>query len=165
MATLFYGALVSPRSLREHYTSPHAVVCVSNASGNIEWVEHDVPASAFQDVLAQHGLVDLQAVDVVELKHGEFLMPGFIDTHLVSACRHMRKWHQYSLHIHVASLSSTECRKVCAVRNINSNGSDAATVDRSTSFWTGSHIIPSLWKRGSRTKTLRSECTRRSYGE
>lgn len=92
MSTIFYGALVSPRSLTAYTTSPNALLCVSRRSGNIEWVEHDVHASALQDVLAKHGL-GLEDVDMVELKHGEFLMPGFIDTHLVrQSCCAFRKY-------------------------------------------------------------------------
>ena len=83
MYTLFYGALVTPESLTKYTAAPQALVCVSRTSGDIEWVEHDVPPSRFEDTLAKHGLVDLQGHEIVELKHGEFIMPGFIDTHLV----------------------------------------------------------------------------------
>ena len=86
MHKVFYGALVSPRTLSEHTVSPSAVLCVSHA-GTIEWVEHDVHSSALQDVLAKHGLY-FHDVEFTELKHGEFLMPGFIDTHLVSLLLH-----------------------------------------------------------------------------
>ncbi|GJE90755.1 guanine deaminase [Phanerochaete sordida] len=82
MFTLFYGALITPKSLTEYTAAPQALVCVSKVSGVIEWIELDVPSSAFEDTLAKHGLVDLQDHEVVDLKHGEFLMPGFIDTHL-----------------------------------------------------------------------------------
>lgn len=82
MYTLFYGALITPKSLNEYTAAPQALVCVSKASGNIEWVELDVPSSAFEDTLARHGLVDLEDHEVIDLKHGEFIMPGFIDTHL-----------------------------------------------------------------------------------
>lgn len=36
-----------------------------------------------EDVLAKHGILDLSEVELVELKEGEFLMPGLIDTHTV----------------------------------------------------------------------------------
>ena len=83
MPKVFYGALVSPRTLSAHTVSPSALLCVSHTSGDIDWVEHDVHPSALQDVLAKHGL-QLDDVELTELRHGEFLMPGFIDTHLVS---------------------------------------------------------------------------------
>ncbi|KAL6305304.1 Metallo-dependent hydrolase [Sparassis latifolia] len=79
MSRLYYGALVSPISLTEYAALPHALLAVSHATGEIEWVEEDVAAGVLQDVLAKHGYVD--DVDLVELKVGEFLIPGFIDTH------------------------------------------------------------------------------------
>ncbi len=90
MSTIFYGALINPVSLTSYDALPHAVLSVSRQTGNIDWVEKDVPASSLQDVLAQHGVVDMSDVELVELKDGEFLMPGFIDTHTVSALRSWR---------------------------------------------------------------------------
>ena len=84
MSTVFYGALITPTSLTEYRALPHALLSVSRETGNIEWIEHDVPASDVQEVLARHGVVS-ESVDIVEPKLGEFLMPGFIDTHIVSA--------------------------------------------------------------------------------
>lgn len=81
MSTVFYGALITPTSLTAYRALPHALLSVSRATGNIEWVEDDVSAGDLQDALARHGV---QAVDLVELKPGEFLMPGFVDTHIVS---------------------------------------------------------------------------------
>lgn len=80
MVVIFYGALVSPKSLTEYDAFPHAVVCVSKA-GVIEWVEKDVPATELQHVIAKHGFTSIEAVNLVDLKRGEFIMPGFIDTH------------------------------------------------------------------------------------
>ncbi|KAF9819778.1 hypothetical protein IEO21_01869 [Rhodonia placenta] len=79
MSTIFYGAVVSPTSLTTYLAAPHALLSVSRVTGDIEWLEEDVSASALQDVLAKHGQTG--AVDLVELKTGEFLMPGFVDTH------------------------------------------------------------------------------------
>ena len=84
MSTVFYGALITPTSLTAYRALPRALLSVSRETGNIEWIEDDVPAGALQEVLARHGVLS-EAVDIVELKHGEFLMPGFIDTHIVSA--------------------------------------------------------------------------------
>ncbi|KAI0780664.1 guanine deaminase [Trametes elegans] len=81
MSTIFYGGLISPVSLTEYHALPHALLAVSRATGDIEWIENDVPAGELQDVLARHGATTEDA-DVVELKLGEFLMPGLIDTHL-----------------------------------------------------------------------------------
>ena len=82
MSTLFYGALVSPTSLSSYIASPHALLAVSKSSGRIAWVEEDVPAAVLQDTLAKHGIL-VEDVDLIELKRGEFLLPGFIDTHTV----------------------------------------------------------------------------------
>lgn len=82
MTTVFYGALITPVSLTEHRTLPHALLAVARDTGDIAWVEDDVHPSALQDALARHGL-GAEDVDLVELKLGEFLMPGFIDTHIV----------------------------------------------------------------------------------
>ncbi|KAI0723963.1 Metallo-dependent hydrolase [Cerioporus squamosus] len=81
MSTIFYGALITPTSLTAYRALPRALLAVSRETGVIEWVEDDVPAAELQDVLARHGVVS-EAVDIVELKLGEFLMPGFIDTHI-----------------------------------------------------------------------------------
>lgn len=82
MSTVFYGALVSPTSLTSYLAAPHALLAVSKSSGTIEWVEEDVASDALQDTMAKHGIVT-EDVDLIELKHGEFLLPGFIDTHTV----------------------------------------------------------------------------------
>lgn len=86
MLTIFFGALVTPTSLTSYRALPHAVLAVSKRTGAIEWLEEDADSSELQDVLAKHGIVDAAAADieVVELKFGEFLLPGFIDTHTVS---------------------------------------------------------------------------------
>ncbi|KAH9945880.1 guanine deaminase [Epithele typhae] len=81
MSTIFYGALISPISLTTYDALPRALLAVSRATGDIDWVERDVPPEALQHVLARHGLL-ADDVELVELKHGEFLMPGFIDTHI-----------------------------------------------------------------------------------
>ena len=81
--TLFYGPLVNPETLTSLSAHPRALLAV-NAQGVIDWVEDDVDPSMLQDILAGKGLFD---VDVIELKHGEFLMPGFVDTHTVRPYR------------------------------------------------------------------------------
>lgn len=84
MSTVFYGALVTPTSgsLSTYLAAPKAALCVSHDTGTIAWIEEDVHPSAFQDVMAKHGLVG-EDISIVELKTGEFLLPGFIDTHTV----------------------------------------------------------------------------------
>lgn len=82
MLTIFYGALITPLSLTSYAALPYALVAVSRISGEIEWIEQDVPANELQHVLTRHGI--LSEISLIELKTGEFLMPGFIDTHTVS---------------------------------------------------------------------------------
>lgn len=79
--TLYYGALVDPVDLRTFRALPRALLAVA-PRGDIAWLEEDVPAHALQEVLAAHGLPDAGA-EVVPLRRGEFLMPGFVDTHTV----------------------------------------------------------------------------------
>ncbi|KDR73640.1 hypothetical protein GALMADRAFT_100454 [Galerina marginata CBS 339.88] len=76
-ASIYYGAIVNPISLTSYSASPRCLLAV-NAAGNIDWVVDDVEPHELQETLAAKGYVD---VDVVALKDGEFLIPGFIDTH------------------------------------------------------------------------------------
>lgn len=82
-ATVFYGPVINPISLTTYSAYPRCLLAV-NKSGNIDWVVDDVEPSVLQEVLASKGYIDAAQV-LVELKEGEFLMPGFIDTHTVCA--------------------------------------------------------------------------------
>ncbi|TFK30228.1 guanine deaminase [Coprinopsis marcescibilis] len=75
--TLFYGSVVNPLTLTSYASLPRCLLCVG-PTGNIEWVVDDVEPHDLQNVLAQKGQID---AELFELKHGEFLMPGFVDTH------------------------------------------------------------------------------------
>lgn len=77
--TVFYGALVNPKSLTSYEALPNCLLAVSR-TGAIEWVVKDVHGPMVEQVMAQKGCID---ADVVELKRGEFIMPGFVDTHTV----------------------------------------------------------------------------------
>src|SRR5437016_6931482 len=77
--TIFYGAVINPLSLTSYSAFPRCLLAVDD-SGNIEWLVDDVEVHALQEVLAAKGYVD---TGVFALKYGEFLMPGFIDTHTV----------------------------------------------------------------------------------
>lgn len=51
----------------------------------IVWLEEDVPASAVQEVATKHGWdVHDSSIEFIESRVGEWLMPGFVDTHTVS---------------------------------------------------------------------------------
>lgn len=83
MSTVFYGALITPTTLTETRALPRALLSVSRATGDIEWIEDDVAVDDIQSILARHGAAS-ESVDLVHLKLGEFLIPGFVDTHIVS---------------------------------------------------------------------------------
>lgn len=70
-------------SVHEAQFLERALLAVS-PEGIIEWVVPDVDPSQIQDVALQQGVVVDDSVDVYELKYGEWLMPGFVDTHTVN---------------------------------------------------------------------------------
>lgn len=81
---LFYGSLVHSIDLNTLEYLVRALICVQD--GVIVWIEKDVPSSSLvQEVAATHGVMigGQEHVQVVELKDGEFLCPGFVDTHTV----------------------------------------------------------------------------------
>ena len=80
MSTVYYGAVINPISLTSYQALPRCLLIVSSA-GEVDWILDNVEESDLQEKLASLGLVD---VEVVALKDGEFLLPGFIDTHTVS---------------------------------------------------------------------------------
>jgi len=77
--TIFYGPLVNPEALSSFQSLPRCLLAVG-ASGHINWIEEDVHESALQNVLAQHASLE---VHLVNLRHGDFILPGFVDTHTV----------------------------------------------------------------------------------
>lgn len=77
--TIFYGAVINPTSLTAYSAFPRSLIAVG-PTGNIEWITEEVLPHQLQDELAQRGCL---SEDLVELKDGEFLIPGFVDTHTV----------------------------------------------------------------------------------
>ncbi|KAJ8519515.1 hypothetical protein ONZ45_g3543 [Pleurotus djamor] len=75
--TVYYGAVVNPLTLTSYQALPQCLLAISS-EGTIAWMVEDVPDSMVQDVMSENGWTD---AEVVMLKQGEFLMPGFIDTH------------------------------------------------------------------------------------
>lgn len=78
--TIFYGAVINPRTLTSYDALPNCLIAVSLV-GEIEWMEEDVIDTMVSEVLFRRNLAD---AEVTTLNHGEFIMPGFIDTHTVS---------------------------------------------------------------------------------
>ncbi|KAI9466173.1 guanine deaminase [Lactarius psammicola] len=74
---VFYGPFVNPKSTSSFLLLPNTLLAVA-ASGKIDWIEENVHPSSVQDVLARHSSLD---TPLVALKHGEFILPGFVDTH------------------------------------------------------------------------------------
>ncbi|KAF7294810.1 hypothetical protein MIND_01018700 [Mycena indigotica] len=74
---VYYGAVVNPVDLRTAQTLSRCLLAVAE-TGLIDWIEDDVQDSMVQQVMAKHGYID---IEVVPLRLGEFLVPGFIDTH------------------------------------------------------------------------------------
>lgn len=157
---LFYGALISPTSLTAYTAAPHALVSVSNDTGVIEWVEEDVPAHTLQDTLAKHGVVD---TELTELKRGEFLMPGLIDTHTVSKTLPGTEV-AAELTSNIACTASTK-RGPVGLQVSLVDTSDRCLVGRSTSFSTGWRKSRSLWKQGTKTQPSRDVYTKASCGD
>jgi hypothetical protein len=81
--TIFYGPIVNPISHSSFQALPRCLLAVG-PTGHIEWIVEDVHESALLGVLAQHGSTD---IPLVVLRHGEFLLPGFVDTHTVRSAR------------------------------------------------------------------------------
>lgn len=77
MSIVYYGSLVTPVDLRTVDILVNALIAVSS-DGKIAWLERDVQSSVVQDVLLQHSWQD---VEVIQLLSGEWIMPGFVDTH------------------------------------------------------------------------------------
>lgn len=75
--TIFYGPLVNPKSLSYFQALPRCLLAVG-PEGHIDWIEEDIHESALQNVLAQHASLEAH---LVNLRHGEFILPGFVDTH------------------------------------------------------------------------------------
>jgi guanine deaminase len=76
---VFHGAVINPQTLRSYQALPRCLLAVSS-TGVIEWIVEDVSSSMVEQVLEQKGCLD---AEFYELKHGEFLVPGFVDTHTV----------------------------------------------------------------------------------
>lgn len=78
--TVYHGAVINPQTLTSYDALPNCLLAVSPA-GKIEWIMEDVADSMVQEIMFQKGYPE---AEVIALKHGEFIIPGFIDTHTVS---------------------------------------------------------------------------------
>ncbi|KAJ7685340.1 hypothetical protein DFH06DRAFT_1028923, partial [Mycena polygramma] len=74
---VYYGAVINPVTLTSFKAHSSCLLAVGS-TGNIDWIVEHVDSSMVQETMAEHGYID---VEVVCLREGEFLMPGFFDTH------------------------------------------------------------------------------------
>lgn len=81
MFTIFYGPVINPVSPDTTHYLPHALLAVNGDSGKIIWREDSVQPHEIQSRLALHA-ASIHDVEFIELKKGEFIMPGFVDTHI-----------------------------------------------------------------------------------
>lgn len=80
--TILYGAVITPVDSRTWKALPMCLMEIGS-TGNIDWMLDCVKENQLEEALSQKGLATSQ---VVYLKDGEFIIPGFIDTHTVCAC-------------------------------------------------------------------------------
>lgn len=95
MATIFYGPVLHALNYHTLQILPRALLAV--ASGRIEWLIDNVPPSesgaTIREAAASKGWrvgerkagdpPDRQHAQLRTLQDGEFIIPGFIDTHTV----------------------------------------------------------------------------------
>jgi guanine deaminase len=79
-STVFYGSVINPITLTRYDALQRCLLAVG-PSGQVDWLVQDVDASLIQDTMAAHGCVDSEVFSLLE---GQFIMPGFIDTHTVN---------------------------------------------------------------------------------
>ncbi|EKM82469.1 hypothetical protein AGABI1DRAFT_68112 [Agaricus bisporus var. burnettii JB137-S8] len=74
---IFYGAVVTPVDASTWKALPRCLFCVGS-TGNIDWMLEYIQENKLHEALSQKGY---SLDDVVILQDGEFVIPGFIDTH------------------------------------------------------------------------------------
>lgn len=84
-------------SLRHIQALPRALIGVSG-DGIIEWVLDDVDGASIQDAMLSKGW-QIEDVDFIELGFGQWIMPGFVDTHTVRLSPSVRR-HQLNSPCH-----------------------------------------------------------------
>jgi len=92
MTTIYSGPVINPQSLSAYLALTRCLIAVGS-DGNILWIDTDVDPASLRDTVAHHGVHNYTLVD---LKPGEFIMPGLIDTHIVRT-RFLRRPHSSRL--------------------------------------------------------------------
>ena len=88
LSTVYHGAVINPQTLTSYDALPNCLLAVSPA-GEIEWIVEDVVDSMVQETMSQKGCLE---AELISLKHGEFIIPGLIDTHTVSSHPGFWRW-------------------------------------------------------------------------
>jgi guanine deaminase len=82
-AIIYSGPLIHSITPSEIQSLPRALVAVS-AQGLIEWIVHDAEPANLQELVAEKGWdIHDPSLDLIVAKDGEWIMPGFVDTHTV----------------------------------------------------------------------------------
>ena len=79
LPTIYHGAVINPKTVASYDVLLKCLLAVE-PSGEIAWMVEDVVDAMVQEVMSQKGCLE---AEVITLKHGEFIIPGFIDTHTV----------------------------------------------------------------------------------
>ncbi|KAL4067168.1 hypothetical protein V8B97DRAFT_1874102 [Scleroderma yunnanense] len=81
---VYYGPVINPESLTCFQALSQCLIAVG-PDGNILWIETDIAKCNLEATLEERGLCHDNHMLVV-LKPGEFIMPGFVDSH-IHACQ------------------------------------------------------------------------------
>ncbi|THH07287.1 hypothetical protein EW145_g3472 [Phellinidium pouzarii] len=83
---VYYGAVINPETLTSYSALPRALMAL-DPGGYIAWIEPDVRPELVRETI-QKKLSEIQVpasnevyVALTELEDGEFILPGFVDTH------------------------------------------------------------------------------------
>ncbi|KXN91507.1 putative guanine deaminase [Leucoagaricus sp. SymC.cos] len=79
--TILYGSVVTPVDPRTWKALPRCLMAIGS-TGNIDWMLDHVEENKLAEALSQKGY---STDPVVKLRNGEFIIPGFVDTHTHAA--------------------------------------------------------------------------------
>lgn len=83
-AKVYYGAIIHTVDLTHLQALPRALLAISS-DGLIAWLEPDVHPNSIQEFASNRGwTVGNGDVELIVGAEGEWIMPGFVDTHTVS---------------------------------------------------------------------------------
>ena len=94
---VFYGAVVNASCINELDLWPRALLAVSTY-GTIAWLETDVYYGHIRTTLKEKGYPWKNA-QWIELKDDEWLIPGFIDTHIGSGFAFLTVLIKFLMHL------------------------------------------------------------------